>query len=85
MILDWLFKGAVNIGTDFRQRVVEEGWFSRIVTPRTQNITLGTAERAAGEKSLAEQFGWLTDAQRPSRAPDLAAQEPSTHERGIDR
>ncbi|MDF7776035.1 hypothetical protein P1X14_12320 [Sphingomonas sp. AOB5] len=40
---------------DARQRVLEEGWFGKIVSPRAQTITLGSQ---AGEKTPGEHLGW---------------------------
>lgn len=40
---------------DVRQRLVEEGWFGRAVTPKSQTITLG----AGPEQSPGERLGWV--------------------------
>jgi hypothetical protein len=49
------FGAAIN---DVRQRGVEEPFWGKIVSPRSQTITLGTGDRAAGEQSPAERLGW---------------------------
>lgn len=51
---DWLAEAFGNFVRDVRQRVVERGWFSEAVTPRSQNISL----RSLGEKSPADLLGW---------------------------
>lgn len=84
MIGDWFFKGFYNTVADIRQRVFEEPTYNKIVTPRTQNILLNGAERAAGEQSPAERLGWDVQGQQ-CKSADSKAQDPSIHERGIDR
>lgn len=62
MSSDWFaraFDGvAAEFGrmvTDVRQRVVEEGTYGKIVTPRVSSITVN----APGEKSPGEGLGWF--------------------------
>lgn len=53
-LFDWAAEAFGSVVRDVRQRVVERGWFGESVTPRSQNITLGSL----GEKSPGEQLGW---------------------------
>lgn len=93
---DWLAKGVASVTHDVRQKLVEEGWFSKTVTPRATSITLGSA----GEQSPAEKLGWETPGEK-QRSPDsgfwprearghhdhdreMAAKEPKSPDRGID-
>ncbi len=88
----WLGRafGAVSAefgraATDIRQRVVEEGTYGKIVTPRSQNITIG----APGEKSPGEGLGWFQRnfAPDPSRQAEQGGRDVHGNDRehGIER
>ena len=77
-------QGFAEAVADIRHKIVEEGFWGRIVTPRSQTITFG----AGGEQSPAEKLGWFQrrehgepaiDAGTSERTKDAAAQD-----RGID-
>lgn len=62
--LEALYDGLVSARDDIRQKVVEEPWFGRAVTPET----VGTAPEAAPEKgTLGELYA--------ERVPELKEQE----------
>jgi hypothetical protein len=83
---DKFSEGFAAIVNDIRQRVLEEGWFGKAVTPRRQTISIGSP----GEESPGEKLGWFRrDAGERSPAnPDLGRAEPDKEakapERGID-
>ena len=56
----WLADAIGTVATDVRQRLVEEGWFGRIVTPRP----LAGSDRAAEHGSFADRLGWERPAGR---------------------
>jgi hypothetical protein len=72
---------------DIRQKLLEEGWFGKAVTPRRQNITIGSPGE---EKSPGEQLGWWQRGERghqPSPSDyDRAelAKDTKAPDRGID-
>ncbi|WP_165363685.1 hypothetical protein [Sphingobium cupriresistens] len=55
---DWLARGFGSAIHDVRQQVLENPWFGRVVTPRSQTITLGTDRSMGDEKSIGERLGW---------------------------
>ena len=61
---DWAAQAFGSVVRDVRQRVVERGWFGESVTPRSQNITLGSL----GEKSPGERLGWSMPGQETPRS-----------------
>ena len=62
--LEALYEGLVSARDDIRQKVVEEPWFGRAVTPET----VGSGPEAAPEKgSLAELYA--------ERVPEAKEQE----------
>lgn len=65
---DWFVNGFGTALTDIRQKLVEEPWFGRRVTPPI------SAERPS---SLAEALGWATSAdERDLRDDDARSREP---------
>jgi hypothetical protein len=69
---------------DIRQRVLEEGYFGKIVTPRTHSITIGSpGEQFPGEPTTGF---WRNDLAPHStnHDRDAAANEHKAPERGID-
>lgn len=58
-MIDWFARGFGMALADVRQRVLEEPWFGKVVTPRSQTITLGSP----GEKSPSEALGWAHPAE----------------------
>ena len=64
-IADTFFRSFGVALADARQRVLEEPWFGKVVTPRAQTITLGSP----GEKSPGEGLGW-GHAPEPERGID---------------
>lgn len=64
LFFDWAAEAFGSVMRDVRQRVVERGWFGEAVTPRSQNITLGSL----GEKSPAERLGWSMPGQEVPRS-----------------
>ena len=78
---------AVGRGaTDIRQRVVEEGTYGKIVTPRVSSVTVN----APGAKSPGEALGWYQKHFGPSdqsreaehRGRDIHGNE---HDHGMER
>lgn len=56
--LDSLARGFGSAIHDIRQQVLENPWFGRTVTPRSQTITLGTERAASDARTPGEQLGW---------------------------
>lgn len=56
--LDWLARGFGSAIHDIRQQVIENPWFGRAVTPRSQTITLNTERTAGDARTPGEQLGW---------------------------
>jgi hypothetical protein len=52
----WFARSFGSALADVRQRVLEEPYFGKIVTPRATSITLGSP----GEKSPGEALGWFS-------------------------
>lgn len=78
-------QGFSEAVTDIRQKLIEEGFWGRVVTPRAQSITFG----AAGEQSPAEKLGWFRrDAEPQTSLGDAqdreTAKEPKSPDHGID-
>ena len=68
--------------TDARQRVLEEAYFSKIVTPRVSSITIGS-----GEKSPAQGLGWYDQnfAVDPAHTPAAPERDIHGNEYSIER
>lgn len=67
MSKDWFREAFATSVADVRQRLVEEAWFGRTVTPRQPHGRDG--------HSLSEQFGWdrvLQEKTFPDRAAESA-------------
>lgn len=62
---------------DIRQKLIEEGWFGKAVTPRRQNISFGMpeADKASGDPlgrwQRAEQDRDMRNKKSPERGIDL--------------
>lgn len=81
---DWLAKGVAGIAQDVRQKVVEEGFWGRVVTPRAQAISI---HAPGDDKSPAEKLGWFQreDRSQKSHAPEHGRdKEAKAPDRGID-
>lgn len=63
---DWFVRAFGSALADIRQRCLEEPYFGKIVTPRSQTITLSTP----GEKSPGEALGWTREPEEPDRGID---------------
>lgn len=77
------FAGAV---ADIRQKLLEEGWFGKAVTPRAQTITIGSPGE---DKSPGEQLGWWRRDERSAHSSNHTHDRDATSnekapERGID-
>lgn len=71
---------------DIRQRVVEEPYFGKAVTPRATSITIGSP----GEKSPGEALGWYARHFGPSDQSREAGHEGrdihgNEHDHGMER
>lgn len=62
--LEALYDGLVSARDDIRQKVVEEPWFGRVVTPETVGITQDAGQE---RDKLAELYG--------ERLPELEEKE----------
>ncbi len=92
---DWFADAFGASATDIRQKLVEEAWFGRTVTPRPR----GGHGRDAEDGPMAERLGWdrvLHEKLYPDRNADkaflqsleaehVASSDSHQHERGIDR
>jgi hypothetical protein len=80
---DWLADAVGSVVRDVRQRVVERGWFGEAVTPRSQNITIGSA----GKQSPTEQEWFARFFGSEGREAGQAGRAQQHHEqdRGIER
>jgi hypothetical protein len=75
-MVSWFARAFGAAVSDMRQRLVEEAWFGRIVTPR-RFAEFGSSK---GEPSPAERLGW----DRPG-AGEPMRNAATDQERGIDR
>ena len=64
--LEALYDGLVSARDDIRQKVVEEPWFGRAVTPET----VGTAPEAAPGKDTLAEFYDSHVSRSPEREPE---------------
>ena len=81
----WLVKAVSSFVQDVRHKVVEEGFWARVVTPRAQSISVHASGRPGGDP-----LGRWFDEERaklaasPSLDRDRLANEPKGPDRGID-
>lgn len=79
----WFARSFGAALADVRQRVLEEPYFGKIVTPRATSITLGTP----GEKSEGVGLGWFQRdfSPDPTRQPEQGDRDIHGNERGMER
>lgn len=83
---DRFANGFAAAVADIRQKLLEEGWFGKAVTPRSQTITVNSP----GEQSPGERLGWFKRDERSHQSPTPeqdrgeAAKDPKAQDRGID-
>jgi hypothetical protein len=62
----WFQRGFGAALADIRQRIVEEPWFGKPVTPRSQTISI----HSPSEKSPGDGLGWSHPNRQPERGVD---------------
>lgn len=80
---DWLADAIGGVVRDVRQRVVERGWFGEAVTPRSQNITIGSVGRESPTEQ--EWFARFFGSEGREGGHAERAQQSREQDRGIER
>lgn len=80
---DWFTRSFGAALTDIRQRVLEEPYFGKVVTPRAQSIAPGSTETKSPDQTL----GWFERDFQADPARESHAGERDIHgnERGLER
>lgn len=78
----WFTRAFGAAIADIRQRVIEEPYFGKAVTPRATSITIGS-----GEKSPAQGLGWFDRNFEvdPSRQAATPSRDIHGNEQGLER